>query len=192
MEELGGADTHTQLSGVAHFAHDSEPACLQAIRGVFRFIPSNNLDEPPRGRGTDPRDRRDEALLDIVPDNPNKPYDMHDVIRRIVDDGEFYEVQAGFAANILCGFAHLGAFSVGIVANQPAMLAGVLDINASMKAARFIRFCDAFNIPIVTLEDVPGVLPGVAQEHNGIIRHGAKLLYAYCVMTVSLGTVASQ
>ena len=192
MEELGGADTHTQLSGVAHFAHDSEPACLQAIRDIFRFIPSNNLDEPPRGRGTDPRDRRDEALLDIVPDNPNKPYDMHDVIRRVVDDGEFYEVQASFAANILCGFAHLGGFSVGIVANQPAMLAGVLDINASMKAARFIRFCDAFNIPIVTLEDVPGFLPGVAQEHNGIIRHGAKLLYAYCEATVPKLTVITR
>jgi propionyl-CoA carboxylase beta chain len=192
MEELGGADTHTRVSGVAHFAHDSEPACLQAIRDLFRFIPSNNLDEPPRGRGTDPRDRRDEALLDVVPDNPNKPYDMHEVIRRIVDDGAFYEVQPDFAANILCGFAHLGSYSVGIVANQPAMLAGVLDIDASVKAARFIRFCDAFNIPIVTLEDVPGFLPGVAQEHSGIIRHGAKLLYAYCEATVPKLTVITR
>jgi propionyl-CoA carboxylase beta chain len=192
MEALGGADTHTQVSGVAHFAHDSEPACIQAIRDIFRYIPSNNLDEPPRGRGTDPRDRRDDALLDVVPDNPNKPYDMHDVIRRVVDDGTFYEVQPDFAANILCGFAHLGGFSVGIVANQPAMLAGVLDINASTKAARFIRFCDAFNIPIVTLEDVPGFLPGVAQEHNGIIRHGAKLLYAYCEATVPKLTVITR
>jgi propionyl-CoA carboxylase beta chain len=192
MEALGGADTHTQVSGVAHFAHDSEPACIQAIRDIFRYIPSNNLDEPPRGRGTDPRDRRDEALLDVVPDNPNKPYDMHDVIRRIVDDGVFYEVQPDFAANILCGFAHLGGFSVGVVANQPAMLAGVLDINGSTKAARFIRFCDAFNIPIVTLEDVPGFLPGVAQEHNGIIRHGAKLLYAYCEATVPKLTVITR
>jgi propionyl-CoA carboxylase beta chain len=192
MEELGGADTHTATSGVAHFAHDSEPACLQAIRDLFHYIPSNNLDEPPRGRGTDPRDRRDEALLDIVPDNPNKPYDMHEVIRRIVDDGTFYEVQKEFAQNILCGYAHLGGYSVGIVANQPAMLAGVLDINASIKAARFIRFCDAFNIPIVTLEDVPGFLPGVAQEHNGIIRHGAKLLYAYCEATVPKLTVITR
>jgi propionyl-CoA carboxylase beta chain len=192
MEELGGADTHTQVSGVAHFAHDSEPASLQAIRDLFRYIPSNNVDEPPRGRGTDPRDRRDEALLDVVPDNPNKPYDMHDVIRRIVDDGTFYEVQPEFAGNILCGFSHLGGFSVGIVANQPAVLAGVLDINASTKAARFIRFCDAFNIPIVTLEDVPGFLPGVAQEHNGIIRHGAKLLYAYCEATVPKLTVITR
>ncbi len=192
MEELGGADTHTATSGVAHFAHDSEPASLQAIRELFAFIPSNNLDEPPRGRGTDPRDRRDEALLDIIPDNPNKPYDMHEVIRRIVDDGVFYEVHAAFAQNILCGFSHLGGYSVGIVANQPAMLAGVLDINASIKAARFIRFCDAFNIPIVTLEDVPGFLPGVAQEHSGIIRHGAKLLYAYCEATVPKLTVITR
>ena len=192
MEELGGADTHTATSGVAHFAHDSEPASLQAIRELFAFIPSNNVDEPPRGRGTDPRDRRDEALLDVIPDNPNKPYDMHEVIRRIVDDGVFYEVHAAFAQNILCGFSHLGGYSVGIVANQPAMLAGVLDINASIKAARFIRFCDAFNIPIITLEDVPGFLPGVAQEHNGIIRHGAKLLYAYCEATVPKLTVITR
>src|SRR5919112_1348197 len=192
LEELGGADTHTQRSGVAHFAHDSEPACLQAIRDIFQFIPSNNVDEPPRGRGTDPRDRRDEALLDVVPDNPNKPYDMHEVIRRVVDDGAFYEVHGEYAANILCAFAHLGGFSVGIVANQPAMLAGVLDINASVKAARFIRFCDAFNIPLVTFEDVPGFLPGVAQEHGGIIRHGAKLLFAYCEATVPKLTVITR
>jgi propionyl-CoA carboxylase beta chain len=192
MEELGGADTHTQVSGVSHFAFDSEPVCLQAIRDLFRYVPSNNLDEPPRGRGTDPRDRRDEALLDVVPDNPNKPYDMHEVIRRVIDDGVFYEVHREFAANIICGFAHLGGYSVGIVANQPAILAGVLDINASIKAARFIRFCDAFNIPIVTLEDVPGFLPGVAQEHNGIIRHGAKLLYAYCEATVPKLTVITR
>jgi propionyl-CoA carboxylase beta chain len=161
MEELGGADTHSATSGVAHFAFDSEPECLQRIRDIFRFIPSNNLGDPPRGAGTDPRDRRDESLLDIVPDNANKPYDMHEVINRIVDDAEFYEVQSEYAANIICGFAHIGGFSVGIVANQPAVLAGVLDINASLKAARYIRFCDAFNIPIVTFEDVPGFLPGV-------------------------------
>src|SRR5258707_6975708 len=178
METLGGAATHSEISGVAHFAHDSEPACLQAIRDLFRFIPSNNLDDPPRGSGTDPRDRRDEGLLDIVPDNPNKPYDMHEVLGRVVDDGEFYEVQRDYAANIICGFAHLGGYSVGIVANQPAVLAGVLDIAASLKAARFIRFCDAFNIPVVTFEDVPGFLPGVAHEHGGIIKDGAELLDA--------------
>ena len=192
MEELGGADTHAQTSGVAHFVHDSELACLQAIRELFRFVPSNNLADPPRGATSDPRDRRDEALLDVVPDNANKPYDMHDVIRRVVDDGEFYEVQPDYAGNILCGFAHLGGFSIGIVANQPAVLAGVLDINASLKAARFIRFCDAFNIPLVTFEDVPGFLPGVAQEHGGIIKHGAKLLYAYCEATVPKLTVITR
>ena len=192
MEELGGADTHSAKSGVAHFACDSEPECLQHIRDLFRFIPSNNLGDAPRGPATDPRDRRDESLLDIVPDNANKPYDMHDVIKRIVDDGEFYEVQREYAGNIICGFAHLGGFSVGVVANQPAVLAGVLDINASLKAARFIRFCDAFNIPIVTFEDVPGFLPGVAQEHGGIIKHGAKLLYAYCEATVPKLTVITR
>src|SRR3954469_2514223 len=192
MEKLGGADTHASVSGVAHFVHDSEPASIGAIRELFRYIPQNNLEDPPRGRGTDPADRRDEALLDLVPDNANKPYDMHDVIKRVIDDGEFYEVQKEFAGNILCGYAHLGGYSVGIVANQPAMLAGVLDINASIKAARFIRFCDAFNIPIVTFEDVPGFLPGVSQEHNGIIRHGAKLLYAYCEATVPKLTVITR
>ena len=192
MEKLGGAATHSEISGVAHFAHDSEPQCIEAVRELFRFIPSNNVDDPPRGRGTDPRDRRDEALLDVVPDNPNKPYDMHDVIRRVIDDGAFYEVQPEYARNIICGFAHLGATSVGIVANQPAVLAGVLDIDASVKAARFIRFCDAFNIPVVTFEDVPGFLPGVAQEHGGIIKHGAKLLFAYCEATVPKLTVITR
>ena len=192
MEALGGADTHAATSGVAHFAHDSELASLQAIRELFRYIPNNNIDDPPRGRGSDPRDRRDETLLDVVPDNPNKPYDMREVISRVVDDAEFYEVQPDYAQNILVGFAHLGGFSVGIVANQPAVLAGVLDINASLKAARFIRFCDAFNIPIVTLEDVPGFLPGVAQEHGGIIKHGAKLLFAYCEATVPKLTVITR
>ncbi|HEU4564046.1 MAG TPA: acyl-CoA carboxylase subunit beta [Gemmatimonadaceae bacterium] len=192
MEQLGGADTHAATSGVAHFTHDSEIACLQAIRDLFRFVPSNNADDPPRGRGTDPRDRRDEALLDVVPDNPNRPYDMHDVVRRVVDDGEFYEVQRDYAANIICGLAHLGGHSVGVVANQPAVLAGVLDIAASLKAARFIRFCDAFNIPLVTFEDVPGFLPGVAQEHGGIIKHGAKLLFAYAEATVPKLTVITR
>jgi propionyl-CoA carboxylase beta chain len=192
MEELGGADVHAGLSGVAHFAHDSELASLNAIRDLMRYIPQNNLDTPPRGAGTDPRDRRDEALLDIVPDSPNKPYDIHEVLKRVVDDGEFYEVQPDYAANIVVGFAHLGGHSVGIVANQPAVLAGVLDINASLKAARFIRFCDAFNIPLVTFEDVPGFLPGLAQEHGGIIKHGAKLLYAYCEATVPKLTVITR
>jgi propionyl-CoA carboxylase beta chain len=192
MEQLGGADVHAGVSGVAHFAHDSELASLNAIRDLMRYIPQNNLDTPPRGAGTDPRDRRDEALLDIVPDSPNKPYDIHDVLKRVVDDGEFYEVQRDYAANIVVGFAHLGGHSVGIVANQPAVLAGVLDINASLKAARFIRFCDAFNIPIVTFEDVPGFLPGLAQEHGGIIKHGAKLLYAYCEATVPKLTVITR
>jgi propionyl-CoA carboxylase beta chain len=192
MEALGGADTHAGTSGVAHLACDSEPACLQKVRDLFRYIPQNNLADPPRGAGTDPRDRRDEALLDIVPDHANKPYDMHDVIRRIVDDGEFFEIHPAYAANIICGFAHLGGHSVGIVANQPAVLAGVLDINASVKAARFVRFCDAFNIPIVTFEDVPGFLPGVGQEHGGIIRHGAKLLYAFCEATVPKLTVITR
>ena len=192
MEDLGGADTHAIKSGVAHFATDSEPECLQRIRDLFRYVPSNNLSDPPRGAGTDPRDRRDDSLLNVVPDNANKPYDMHEVIKRVVDDGEFYEVQREFAENIICGFAHLGGFSVGVVANQPAVLAGVLDINASLKGARFIRFCDAFNIPLVTFEDVPGFLPGVAQEHGGIIKHGAKLLFAYCEATVPKLTVITR
>ncbi|HZO19671.1 MAG TPA: acyl-CoA carboxylase subunit beta [Gemmatimonadaceae bacterium] len=192
MEQLGGADTHASVSGVAHFVHDSELACLAAVRELFRFIPSNNLGDPPRGRATDPRDRRDETLLDVVPDHANKPYDMHDVIRHVVDDGEFYEVHRDYAQNLLCGFAHLGGHSIGIVANQPAVLAGVLDIAASLKGARFIRFCDAFNVPIVTFEDVPGFLPGVAQEHGGIIKHGAKLLYAFCEATVPKLTVITR
>ncbi len=192
MEALGGADTHAGVSGVSHFTHDSELACLQAIRELFRFVPSNNMGDAPRGAGTDPRDRRDERLASVIPDNPNKPYDMHDVLRLVVDDGEFYEVQKDYAGNILCGFAHLGGYSVGVVANQPAVLAGVLDINASLKAARFIRFCDAFNIPLLTLEDVPGFLPGVAQEHSGIIKHGAKLLFAYCEATVPKLTVITR
>jgi propionyl-CoA carboxylase beta chain len=142
-------------------------------------LPSNNLDAPPIRPTADPLDRRDEELLDVVPDHPNKPYDMHDVIRRVVDDGAFFEVQRDYAGNLVVGFARLGGRSVGVVANQPATLAGALDISASLKGARFIRFCDAFNIPLVTFEDVPGFLPGVGQEHGGIIKHGAKLLFAY-------------
>jgi len=192
MEALGGADAHGTTSGVSHFTCESELACLQRIRDLMRFLPSNNVESPPRGASTDPRDRREESLLDVVPDHPQTPYDMRDVISRVVDDGDFLEVHKDFAGNILCGFSHLGGFSVGIVANQPAVLAGVLDINASTKAARFIRFCDAFNVPVVTFEDVPGFLPGVAQEHGGIIRHGAKLLYAYCEATVPKLTVITR
>jgi propionyl-CoA carboxylase beta chain len=192
MEGLGGADVHAGTSGIAHFAHDSELECLQAIRKLFDFIPQNNLDSPPRRETRDPFERADHELLDIVPDEPAKPYDMHDVIRRVVDDGDFYEVHADFAQNIIVGFAHLGGHSVGIVANQPAVLAGVLDINSSVKGARFVRFCDAFNIPLVVFEDVPGFLPGVAQEHGGIIRHGAKLLYAFCEATVPRLTVITR
>jgi propionyl-CoA carboxylase beta chain len=192
MEQLGGADAHATTSGVAHVACDSESLCLQGIRDLLRYLPQNNLADPPRGRATDPRDRRDPTLLDVVPDHPNKPYDMHEVIRAIVDDREFFEIHRDYAPNIICGFAHLGGFSIGIVANQPAVLAGVLDINASVKGARFVRFCDAFNIPLLTLEDVPGFLPGLAQEHGGIIRQGAKLLFAFCEATVPKLTVITR
>ena len=192
FEKLGGADVHGQTSGVAHFVHDSELECLTAIRTLVGFIPANNLDQPPALSASDSADRRDEALLDVVPDNPSTPYDMHDVIRRVVDDGTFFEVQRDYAGNLLVGFARLGGRPVGIVANQPAVLAGVLDIAASLKGARFIRFCDAFNIPLVTFEDVPGFLPGTAQEHGGIIKHGAKLLYAYCEATVPKLTVITR
>ena len=189
MESLGGARTHASTSGVAHFAHDSEPETLAAVRELFRYIPQNNTEPAPRRDTQDPVDRADETLLDVVPANPNKPYDIQDVIGRIVDDGVFYEVHAGFAANLVTGFAHLGGHAVGVVANQPAVLAGVLDIDSSAKGARFVRFCDAFNIPLVVFEDVPGFLPGVGQEHGGIIRHGAKLLYAFAEATVPKVTV---
>jgi propionyl-CoA carboxylase beta chain len=192
MEELGGAATHASKSGVAHFACSSEVECLQRIRRLLDFIPQNNLEDPPRRNTDDPFDRADEELLDIVPDNPNKPYDIIEVIRRVVDEGEFYEVHADYAGNIVVGFAHVGGTSVGIVANQPAVLAGVLDIDASLKGARFVRFCDAFNIPLLTFEDVPGFLPGVGQEHGGIIKHGAKLLYAYCEATVPKVTIITR
>src|SRR5438128_1553540 len=176
--------------------NDSGGARIQegvaAIRKLVSFIPSNNLDDPPIRATADPADRRDEELLDVVPDEPTKAYDMHDVIRRVVDDGEFLEVHRDFAGNLLVGFARLGGRPVGVVANQPAALAGVLDINASLKGARFIRFCDAFNISLVTFEDVPGFLPGVAQEHGGIIKHGAKLLFAYCEATVPKLTVITR
>jgi len=192
FEQLGGADVHGGTSGVAHFVYDSELECLTAIRTLLSFLPSNNLDIPPVRPTADPLDRRDEELLDVVPDSPTKPYDMHDVIRRVVDDGAFFEVHRDYAGNLLVGFARLGGRPVGVVANQPATLAGALDISASLKGARFIRFCDAFNVPLVTFEDVPGFLPGVGQEHGGIIKHGAKLLYAYCEATVPKLTVITR
>jgi propionyl-CoA carboxylase beta chain len=192
MESLGGADVHATKSGVAHFAHDSEPEALAAVRELLRYLPQNNIEPPPHLDTSDPPDRRDEKLLEIVPDNPNRPYDMVDLIQCIVDDGRFMEVHAGFAQNILTGFARLGGHPVGIIANQPAVLAGVLDIDSSDKGGRFVRFCDAFNIPLVVLEDVPGFLPGVGQEHGGIIRHGAKLLYAFSEATVPKVTVITR
>jgi propionyl-CoA carboxylase beta chain len=192
FDELGGADTHGSTSGVSHFTHDTEPECLQAVRELMGFLPLNNLDEPPMRASTDPVDRRDEALLNIVPESPAMPYDMHGVIGRVVDERGFLEVHREYAENIVVGFARLGGRPVGIVANQPAVLAGVLDINASLKAARFIRFCDCFNLPVVTFVDVPGFLPGVAQEHGGIIKHGAKLLFPYCEATVPKLTVITR
>jgi len=191
-EDLGGADVHGSVSGVAQFVADSEAEALLDVRRLLGFLPSNNLDSPPRRDTEDPPERRDEALDEIVPEDPSKPYDMCDVIARVVDDGEMLEVHKDFAMNIIVGFAHLNGMSVGIIANQPAVLAGVLDIKASLKGARFIRFCDAFNIPLITFEDVPGFLPGTEQEHEGIIKHGAKLLYAYCEATVPKLTVITR
>ena len=192
MESLGGADVHASTSGVAQFALDSEPECLEAVRQLMSFLPQNNTETPPTRDSADPHERRDEKLLEVIPDNPNKPYDMYDVIGSVVDDGEFFEIHRDFARNILTGFAHLGGHSVGIVANQPAVLAGVLDIDSAVKAARFVRFCDAFNVPLVVFEDVPGFLPGVGQEHAGVIRHGAKLLYAFAEATVPKLTVITR
>ena len=191
-EELGGAMVHNQKSGVAHFAAEDEEDGFYQIRKLLSYLPQNNMEDPPFVPTKDPADRNDEELNSLVPDNPNKPYDMRDVIRRVVDDGDFFEVQEHWAQNIVVGFARLGGFSVGIVAQQPMILAGVLDIDASTKAARFVRFCDCFNIPIVTFEDVPGFLPGVTQEHGGIIRNGAKLLYAYCEATVPKITIITR
>jgi propionyl-CoA carboxylase beta chain len=192
MEGLGGADIHASTSGVAQFVHDSEPECLGAVRDLMTFLPQNNTEQSAARETSDPHDRRDDKLLEVVPDNPNKPYDIHDVISRVVDDAEFYEVHELFARNLTVGFAHLGGHAVGVIANQPAVLAGVLDIDASVKGARFVRFCDAFNIPLVVFEDVPGFLPGVGQEHGGIIRHGAKLLYAFSEATVPKLTVITR
>jgi acetyl-CoA carboxylase carboxyltransferase component len=191
-ERLGGASTHTTISGVAHLAGADEAEAIALARRVLAFLPDNNLATPPRTVTTDAPDRRDAALDEIVPDEPARPYDMHEVITRIVDDADFLELQPAWAANIIVGFARMDGRSVGIVAQQPTVLAGALDIDASDKAARFVRMCDAFNVPLLTLVDVPGFLPGVAQEHGGIIRHGAKLLYAYCEATVPKVTVITR
>ncbi|MBV9608109.1 MAG: acyl-CoA carboxylase subunit beta [Acidobacteria bacterium] len=191
-DQLGGAMTHNETSGVAHFLAHDDAECLSLVRELMSFIPSNNVDDPPRRPCTDPIDRADAKLETIVPVESNHPYDMKDVITAVVDDGYFFEVHEHYARNIVVGFARLNGRSVGIVANQPAMLAGVLDINSSVKGARFVRFCDAFNIPLVTFEDVPGFLPGTQQEYGGIIRHGAKLLYAFAEATVPKLTVITR
>ncbi|MGQ9470533.1 MAG: acyl-CoA carboxylase subunit beta [Candidatus Aminicenantales bacterium] len=192
MEELGGADTHNTISGVAHFAADNEEHAMAIIRELLSFIPNNNLEDPPEKETADPWDRISEELDSLVPDDPDQPYDIRQIIIEVLDERHFFEVQPDFARNIVIGFGRLGGKSVGIVANQPDHLAGALDIDASDKAARFVRFCDAFNIPLITFEDVPGFLPGVAQEHGGIIRHGAKLLYAFAEATVPKITVITR
>jgi propionyl-CoA carboxylase beta chain len=192
MEGLGGAEVHASVSGVAHFACDSEPECLASVRELMGYLPQNNTELPPVLESSDSLNRRDDRLLAIVPDNPNQPYDMREVIKCVVDEGDLYEIHAQFAQNIIVGFARLGGRAVGVVANQPESSAGALDIDASDKGARFVRLCDAFNIPLVVFEDVPGFLPGVAQEHGGIIRHGAKLLYAFAEATVPKLTVITR
>lgn len=192
FDELGGAMTHSSKSGVAHFACENEIETLNAVRKLISYIPLNNMEDPPQIETDDPVDRQDEDLNSLVPENPNKPYDMKEIITRIVDHGEFMEVQPDWAQNIVIGFARLGGYPIGVVGNQPAVLAGVLDINSSCKGARFVRFCDCFNIPLITFVDVPGFLPGTAQEYGGIIKHGAKLLYAYCEATVPKLTVITR
>ena len=191
-QELGGAMTHNEKSGVAHFVSRDDAECLAMIRELFGYLPSNNLDDPPRRASSDPWDRAHPALNALVPEDPQKPYDIKDAIHEIVDEGEFFEVHEHFAKNLVVGFARLDGRPVGIVANQPAFLAGVLDINSSMKGARFVRFCDAFNIPLITFEDVPGFLPGTQQEFGGIIKHGAKLLFAFAEATVPKITVITR
>ena len=191
-DELGGAMTHNEKSGVAHFAVEDDAECLTLIRDLLSFLPDNNLDDPPRAATTDPADREDPALDTLVPQSPNQPYDMLDLVHSVTDDGAFLEVHQHYAKNLIVGFARLGGRPVGLVANQPAHLAGTLDINASVKGARFVRFCDAFNIPLITFEDVPGFLPGTVQEFGGIIRHGAKLLYAFAEATVPKITVITR
>jgi propionyl-CoA carboxylase beta chain len=191
-EDLGGSMTHNSVSGVGHFVAPDDAGCIQMIRELLTFLPQNNREDPPRRETNDPADRADAELDSVVPNESNQPYDINDVIRRVVDESYFFEVQEHFARNLVIGFARLDGRPVGIVANQPAYLAGCLDINSSVKGARFVRFCDAFNIPIVTFEDVPGFLPGTAQEFGGIIRHGAKLLYAYAEATVPKITVITR
>ncbi len=191
-EELGGASTHAARSGVCHLTVPNDAACLAALRELLSYLPSNNLDDPPAGASEDDPNRESDELDTLVPEDPNKPYDIKRLIAAVVDDGKFFEIHAQYARNIVVGFARVGNRSVGIVANQPAWLAGVLDIDASLKGARFVRFCDAFNIPLVTFEDVPGFLPGTAQEYGGIIKHGAKLLYAYAEATVPKVTVITR
>jgi propionyl-CoA carboxylase beta chain len=192
FEELGGASTHGSTSGVAHFAAENEEECLALVRELLTFLPQNNAEDPPIRSTLDPVDRVDEELQTVVPEQPNRPYDIKDIVRPVLDDRYFFEVQADFAPNLVIGFGRLGGRPVGIVANQPAHLAGCLDINASVKGARFVRFCDCFNVPIVTFEDVPGFLPGTAQEFGGIIKHGAKLLFAFCEATVPKLTVITR
>jgi propionyl-CoA carboxylase beta chain len=192
FEELGGASVHGSVSGVCHYVAPNEADALYLIRKLLSYLPQNNMEDPPFVPTNDDPLRMEAALDTLVPDNPNKPYDMKDVIRLVVDNGEFFEIQESYAMNVVVGFARLGGHSVGVIANQPAVLAGVLDIDASEKAARFIRFCDCFNVPLVTFEDVPGFLPGLKQEHGGIIRSGAKLLYAYCEATVPKLTIITR
>jgi propionyl-CoA carboxylase beta chain len=191
-ERLGGAMTHNEVSGVAHFAAEDEKECLFMIRELLSFVPQNNMEDPPNVSYDDPPDRRDEELNKLVPDQPHKPYDIKEIIKRVVDDGHFLEVHEHFAKNIVVGFSRLAGRAIGVVANQPAVLAGCLDINSAIKGARFVRFCDAFNIPLLTFEDVPGFLPGTSQEFGGIIKHGAKLLYAYAEATVPRVTVITR
>jgi len=189
LEDLGGASTHNQVSGVAHFYAQSEDECFSQVRRLLSYLPSNNLEDPPPGDASDDPARREPALLGVIPEDPNRPYDVRDIIRPIIDRGELLETHQWYATNIVTGFARLGGLTVGVVANQPKVLAGCIDINASDKAARFVRFCDAFNVPLVTFVDTPGYLPGTAQEYGGIIRHGAKLLFAYSEATVPKLTV---
>jgi propionyl-CoA carboxylase beta chain len=191
-QELGGSQIHNRESGVAHFECESEENCIARIRMLLSFIPSNNVDDPPRADTDDPSDRRDERLAQVVPLNPSKPYDIKDILSLITDDGAFYEIHEHFAKNLVVGFARLDGQTIGVVANQPMHLAGCLDIDASIKGARFVRFCDAFNIPLLTLVDVPGFLPGVEQEYEGIIKHGAKLLYAFAEATVPKVTLITR
>jgi acetyl-CoA carboxylase carboxyltransferase component len=191
-ENLGGASIHSEKSGVCHVAADSEADTLYLIRKLLSYLPQNNMEDPPFVPTSDDTLRADEALDDIIPDDSGRPYDVKEIIHRVMDDGQFFEIQESFAANIVTAFARLNGHSVGVVANQPAVLAGVLDIDSSEKAGRFVRFCDAFNIPIVTFVDTPGYLPGTGQEYQGVIRHGAKLLYAYCEATVPKLTVITR